>query len=161
MVGGKKVYGFDGYDGEALFEGREVEIEKPPVYLLSRLGELKVATFVSELGLLSTLEENGIFSKLESAGAFSTAEKLLPTIESLGLLSKFEESLEVEAGLIFTAANFALAFPFILLLLTGFGFAPAPSGVGVPLEITFCLAVAAVGAVLFAQAYAVSLLQGD
>merc|ERR1712060_870113 len=118
MAGNKKVYALDALEYDTgLFEVREVEVSKPPVSLLKRISELKIATAVSEVGLLSTLEENGIFSKLESAGAFSTAEKLLPTIESLGLLSLFEDLLEVEAGTLFTAANFLIVFTPALLTL--------------------------------------------
>ena len=83
----KKVIGFEDFDkggfseAPGLFEASEVDRGKPPVYLLSKIEELKLATTVSELGLLSGAEEAGVFSSLEKAGAFSTAEKLLPTIE--------------------------------------------------------------------------------
>jgi len=160
MAAEKKVLELDEFN-QGLFEVREVDVSKPPVQLLSRLEELKAATTVSELGLLSLAEENQVFSKLESAGAFSTIEKLLPTIESLGLLSTVEGLFDVEAGLIFTVANTLLAFPFILLLLQGFAFLPGATGVGVPLEVLLDLASAAAGAALFALAYAISLLQGD
>lgn len=114
---------------------------------------------VSELGLLSKAEEAGVFSKLESAGAFSTIEKLLPTIEKLGILSLTEEALDTPNGYIFTVANTLLALPFILLTLQGFAFLPGATGVGVPLEIAFDLASAAAGAALFGLAFFVGLLQ--
>ena len=85
MAMNKKVQGLQGMESGALLEVREVDVGKPPVYLLSRLQELKAATALSELGALSFLEEKGAFSFLEEKGAFSTAEKLLPTVEKLGL----------------------------------------------------------------------------
>lgn len=160
----KKVWTFDGLDGADAaygFSAREVDAGKPPVYLLTRIEELKAATYVSELGLLSAAENAGIFSTLENAGAFSTAESLLPTVEKLGLLSKFESLLEVEAGLIFTAANFLLVTVPALFVLQICGFVPLPSGAGVPLEVLAFLATSAGGITLFATAYAVSLLQGE
>merc|ERR1719213_451880 len=87
MGANKKVWTFDGLDGADPaygFSAREVDAGKPPVYLLSRLEELKAATFVSELGLLSLAEDAGVFSTLENAGAFSLAEKAPPLVEKLG-----------------------------------------------------------------------------
>lgn len=162
MAGNKKIYGIDAFDYDTgLFEVREVEISKPPVYLLSRIEELKVATAVSELGVLSALEENGVFSALEKAGAFSTAEKLLPTIESLGLLSLFQDLLEVEAGTTFTIANFLLVTTPALLALQICGFVGIPEGAGVGLEALFGLTLTTAGAVLFVTAFLISILQGD
>lgn len=60
---------------------------------LSRIKELKVATAVAELGLLTQAEELGVFSKLESVGAFSLAEKALPIIENLKILSLTDKGL--------------------------------------------------------------------
>lgn len=156
----KKVIQMENMDG-GLFEARETDISKPPIYILSRLEELKAATALSNAGLLTLAEENGVFSTLENAGAFSTAEKLLPTIEKLGLLSTFESCLEVPNGLLFTAANFLLFFPIGLLTLQGFAFLPGATGVFVPLEILTDLAVFSGGAALFVLAYAVGVLQGD
>ena len=129
---------------------------KPPVYLLTRVEELKAATFLSESGLLSAAEDAGAFSTLENLGAFSLAESLLPTIEKLGLLSKFEALLDVEAGLTFTAANFLLALLPTVFVLQICGFVPGASGVGVPLELLAFLTTSAAGLTLFATAYAIS-----
>ena len=46
-----------------------------------------VATATAEAGLLSGAEQAGVFSTLENLGAFSLIESLLPTIESLKLLT--------------------------------------------------------------------------
>jgi len=167
MAQNKKVIGYQDFDkgglGEApgLFEAREFDRGKPPVYLLSRIEELKLATAVSEAGLLSTAEENGVFSSLEKAGAFSTAEKLLPLVEQLGLLTLFEDSLEVEAGLIFTLANWLIVFGPILLTLQVCGFVPGATGPVVPLEALLCLGTTAAGAAAWALAFAVGQLQED
>merc|ERR1712166_915340 len=90
---------------DGLFEGREITFKRPPVRLLSRINELQVATGTAELGLLSFAEENGVFSTLEGLGAFSLAEKALPLVEKLGILSLTEAAIDVEAGLLFTAAS--------------------------------------------------------
>ena len=50
-----------------------------------------------------------MFSTLENLGAFSLIEKSLPLVEKLGLLSILEEAVDIEAGLIFTGANFLIA----------------------------------------------------
>ena len=47
---------------------------------------------ISQAGLLSSAEEAGVFSKLESAGAFSTAEKLLPILDDLKVLTVAESA---------------------------------------------------------------------
>ena len=47
-----------------------------------------------------------MFSTLENLGAFSLIEKSLPLVEKLGALSILEEAVDIEAGLIFTGANF-------------------------------------------------------
>jgi len=164
MGANKKIWTFDGLDGSdplAGFEAREVDAGKPPVYLLKRIEELKVATAVSEAGLLSAAENAGVFSTLESVGAFSKAEALLPTIEKLGLLSTFEGLLEVEAGVTFTIANFLLAAVPVLFVLQICGFVPLPAGPAVGLEVLLFLSTSAVGIAIFATAYAISLLQGD
>jgi len=160
MAQNKKVYGFD--DGaDVLFEGREIDAGKPPVYLISRIEELRLATAVSEAGLLSTLEENKVFSSLEKAGAFSTAEKLLPTIEDLKLLSLFEDALNVEAGVLFTLANYLIVLGPAFFTLQICGFVPLPSGPAVPLEALLALSSLTAGAALWAVAFAVSKLQSD
>merc|ERR1719238_2022839 len=99
MMADRKVYGFD---DETVFEAREVSITRKPVFLLSAIEGTGVATATAEAGLLSGAEEAGVFSTLEGLGAFSLIESTLPLIENLGLLSKFEALLDVEAGLLFT-----------------------------------------------------------
>ena len=159
MAQNKKAFALDGYEYDTgLFENREIDVGKPPVFLLSAVENTKVLTAVSEAGLLSSLEENGVFSKLESAGAFSTIEKTLPTVESLGLLSAFESALDVDAGLLFTAANFAIAFGPSFFVLQICGFLP-DAGSLFPLELLALLSTTVAGAALWAVAFAVSKLQ--
>ena len=105
------------FDESVIFEAREVSNPRKPVNLLSAIEGTGVATFTAEAGLLSGAEEAGVFSTLEGLGAFSLIEKTLPTVESLGLLSAFEEALEIEAGLLFTFAGFLLSsFPVLVVL---------------------------------------------
>merc|ERR1711924_319366 len=117
---------------DGLFEGREVDIGTPPVYLLSGLEKLKAATFVSELGVLTLAEENKVFSTLEGLGAFSAAEKALPLIEKLRLLSFFESCLDIPNGYLFTGAITLLTFPLNLLMLQGFSIVPGVAAQGSP-----------------------------
>jgi hypothetical protein len=156
MGGTKKLWGFA---DDGLFEGREVSFAKPPVNLLSRLNEIEASTYIAEAGLLSKAEELGVFSKLESLGAFSTAEALLPTIEKLRLLSTFEALVNVEAGLLFTFANFLIVFAPTLFVLQICGFVPMPDGPAVLLELGVDAASLAAGAALFATAFLISKLQ--
>ena len=129
------------------------------MYLLKAIEDLKVATAVSEAGLLSGAQDAGVFSTLENLGAFSFAESLLPTIESLGLLSTFESLLEVEAGLLFSVANFIIvSFP-VLFTLQICGFIGFPEGPAVALEGLFALATLVGGGALFVAAFAISKLQ--
>jgi len=159
MGGTKKLWGFVDDGTGVLLEGREVSYKKPPVNLLSRLNEIEAPTTIAELGLLSKAEELGVFSKLEAAGAFSTAEALLPTIENLRLLSTFEALVNVEAGLLFTYANFLIAFLPSLYVLQICGFVPFPDGPAVLLEVGVGAASLAAGAALFATAFLISKLQ--
>ena len=85
------------FDREGVFEAREISSKKPPVKLLNRIQELRLLTTLADAGLLSKAEEAGLFSKLESLGAFSTAEKLLPLIDSLGVIGAAENLLNVPA----------------------------------------------------------------
>tara|TARA_B110001452_G_C15164731_1_gene404995 strand:- start:388 stop:1008 length:621 start_codon:yes stop_codon:yes gene_type:complete len=157
MAADKKILSFE-QDG--LFEGREITYKRPPVRFLSRLNELNVATGVSEAGLLTAAEDNGVFSTLEGLGAFSLAESLLPTIESLKLLSLTEAAFEVEAGLLFTAASFLTACTPVLLTLQICTFIPFPNSpiAAVP-EAAFCLGTLTGGLVLFPLAFIVDKLQ--
>jgi hypothetical protein len=74
---------------------------------LSKLGELRVLTFLSEQGLLSAAEKAGVFSSLEKQGAFSKAEELLPVLDDIGALGLLEFSLGLPSGLV-SAPGFAL-----------------------------------------------------
>lgn len=162
MGASKKSIEFEGQNDDGfLLEVREIDFGKPPVYLLSRIEQLGVATATAELGLLSKAEELGVFSTLEKLGAFSLIESTLPTIESLGILTLMQNSLDVEAGLIFSLANWLLVLAPIYILTASFAFLPWPTGVGVPVFLLFAGTTTATGVALFAWAFAVSKLQED
>jgi len=161
MAAEKKVIQMEDLE-DGLFEVREVDIKVPPVYLLSGLENLKVATAVSEAGLLSTAEDLKVFSTLEGLGAFSLAEKALPTIEKLKLLSLFENCLNVPNGFLFTGALTLITFPPNLLLLQGFGIVPfvqLPKGPLIGVELAVDVVSLTAGIALFALATAVGKLQ--
>ena len=127
--------------------------------LLSAIEATGIASYTAEAGLLSGAEEAGVFSTLEGLGAFSLAEKLLPTIENLKLLSTFEALLDVEAGIIFSIANFVLAsFP-VIFVLQICGFLPLPTGPAFGLELVAAGGGLVVGGAIFAAAFAISKLQ--
>lgn len=156
MSANRKVYSFD---NEGVFEAREVSIKRPPVFLLSAVEELRVATGVADAGLLSAAEDAGVFSKLESAGAFSLVEKALPIVEDLRLLTTFEKLLNVDWALQFTAAGFILvSFP-ALFTLQICGFVPTASGPAVALEAAFALATLTFGGAGIVTALLISKLQ--
>jgi len=159
----KKTLQLDSFDDSAgVFEVREVDVSTPPIYLLSGIEKTGAATWAAEAGLLSKAEEAGVFSTLESLGAFSLAEKALPTIEKLKLLSLFEKCLEIPNGFLFTGALTLLTFPPNLLMLQGFGIVPGvrlPTGPFVPLELAVDVAALTAGAALFALAFAVGKIQ--
>merc|ERR1712151_360229 len=58
----------------------------------------KIATTISNAGLLSKAEKDQVLSKLEKAGAFSTAEKLLPLADQLGALGIVEKAINSKPG---------------------------------------------------------------
>merc|ERR1719281_373634 len=66
--------------------------------LLSKVQSLKIATALSEAGVLSSAEKAGLFSQLEKGGAFSTAEKLLPIADQIGFLQLVEGTLNTKSG---------------------------------------------------------------
>merc|ERR1711968_7967 len=70
-------------------------VRREPIQLLARLAELKVASKVANLGLLTKAEDSGLFSKLEASGAFSQAEKLLPLVDELDLITTAEKAVNV------------------------------------------------------------------
>jgi hypothetical protein len=131
----------------------------PPgrVYLLSAIEGTGVASYTAEAGLLSGAEQAGVFSTLEGLGAFSLIESTLPLVEKLGLLSKFEALLDVEAGLLFSLANFLIALGPVIFVLQICDLFPVPFPV--PLEIAFDVVTLGAGAVLFGTAFAISKLQ--
>ena len=90
-------------------------------------------------------------------------EKTLPAVESLGLLSFMQSTLDVEAGLLFSAANWLIVLFPIYVALAICGFAPIPA-VASPLFVAEFLlfgGTTVLGVALFAWAYFVSLLQED
>lgn len=147
------------FDEDIVFEAREVSYTRKPVSLLSAIEATGVATFTAEAGVLSGAEEAGVFSTLENLGAFSLAESLLPTVESLGLLSKFEALLDVEAGLIFSVANFIIVSAPVIFALQICGFLPSATGPFVPLELLFAGGTLVGGGALFVTAFIISKLQ--
>jgi len=154
-----KVWKAEGVSGPELFEVREVADAKAPVRLLSKLEQLQFATTLSELGLLSAAEKAGLFSALEQRGAFSTAEKLLPVVDKLGLLQLMQNTLDVEAGLLFTAANWLIALGPIYVSLAICNFAPIPEGPLLLLPGALFTGTTGAGVLLWAWAYAVGKLQ--
>ena len=162
MAANKKVISIAGFDDSELYEVREVDVGRPPVYLLKRIEDLRLATSVSEAGLLSAAEENGVFSTLENLGAFSLAEKALPVIEDLGVLTLMQDSLDIDSGLIFSLANWLIALAPIYTLVAAFGFLPSPAGTPFLIPALLVgLSTTAVGVAIFAWAFAVSKLQED
>jgi hypothetical protein len=115
-------------DQDGLFEIREQNIGKPSVNLIGKLGELRFATALSELGLLAAAEKAGVFSKLESAGAYSKAEALLPVVDKLGVLQFMQNTIDTEAGLLFTGGAWLTSLVPICYALTISGFLPVPEG---------------------------------
>merc|ERR1711990_1132699 len=120
-----------------------------------------VSTAIADAGLLSAAEDAGVFSKLESAGAFSLIEKSLPLVEKLGALSILEEAVDIEAGLIFTGANFLIASGPTLLVLQICGFYPKAEGITILPEVLFVLGSTALGVALFVLGFVASVLQDD
>merc|ERR1711862_965497 len=96
--------------------------------LLGKLGQLKVATALSEAGLLTAAEKAGVFSQLEEAGAFSQAEKLLPIVDKLGVFELLQNSIETEAGLLRTGGLWLFSILPIYSALASQGFLPGPEG---------------------------------
>ena len=130
------------------------------MYLLDAIGKSGVATFTAEIGALSKAEELGVFSTLENLGAFSIAEKALPLVEKLRLLSLFESLLEIEAGFTFSIGGFLLAAGPIVIVLQSFAFLPTPKTVpGIGLEAAFDLATLVGGGALLVTAFIISKLQ--
>merc|ERR1711937_370644 len=106
-------------------------------------------------------EDAGVFSTLEKVGAYSTAEKLLPTIEKLGVLSTLEAQVDTDPGLLFTLANFLLVLGPVLFTLQICGFVPIPAGPLILPEVVVALGSLVLGVAIFALAFAVSVLQDD
>ena len=129
------------------------------MYLLKSIEDAGLARGVADAGLLSKAEEAGVFSTLEKLGAFSLAEKLLPTIESLKLLSLFEKLLDVEAGLTFSLANFLIVSGPVLVVLQICGFLGIPEGPAVLPELLFLGGTLVGGGALFVTAFLISKLQ--
>merc|ERR1712118_523475 len=116
------------------------------------MGELKVSTTIAELGLLSAAED---------LCAFSLIEKSLPLVEKMGALSLLEEAVDIEAGLIFTGANFLIASGPTLLVLQICGFFPKAEGIVILPEALFVLGSTALGVAFFVLGFIASILQDD
>lgn len=153
----KKVWSFDVDNG--VLEAREVNVRRPPPKVLSRLNEIKAATAVADLGLLSKLEEVGAFSKLEEAGAFAFIEKFLPFVDKFKLLAVVDQAVAIDASKLFTAAGFLLVFAPGVVGLTLIGVLPAPDLLLTIPEGAVCGAALAGGVALFPLAWLVSILQ--
>jgi hypothetical protein len=144
------------FDREGVFEAREVSNKKPPVKLLNRIQELRLLTTLADAGLLSKAEESGLFSKLESAGAFSTVEKLLPLIDSLGVVGAAENLLNVPA--------FVQALGAIALLGGEIGviaLVPDDNAIEIGIQVVTGLLAGGGAVTLLASAFFFSLLQGE
>jgi hypothetical protein len=127
------------------------------VKLLSQLEKLGLLSLVAEKGLLSKAEEAGVLSSLESAGAFSAAEKALPTIENLGLLSLAQSLIDNDPKALSTAGTaLALAAP-LYAALDAAGQVPDPGALGVLGGVT----TTAAGVALLALGSAINFLQSD
>merc|ERR1719149_293261 len=94
-------------------------------------------------------------------GAFLGTVSELPLIEKLGVLSTLESAVDVEAGLIFTLANFLLALGPTLFTLQICGFVPIPAGPAVVPELVVVLGTLVAGLAAWTLALIVSLLQDD
>merc|ERR1712094_38066 len=79
--------------------------------------------------------------------------------EKLGLLSILEEAVDIEAGLIFTGANFLIASGPTLLVLQICGFFPKAEGIVILPEALFVLGSTAVGVAFFVLGFIASILQ--
>merc|ERR1719506_3438027 len=135
---------------------RERSVEKDPVKILTRLNELRALTKISQAGLLSSAEEAGVFSKLESAGAFSTAEKLLPILDDLKVLTVAESLLNVPANLIAAAGLIVLTGEAGLLTVV-----PDDNAALIAVQVLSGVLAGAGGVTLIASSVLLSLLQGD
>jgi len=152
----RKVVTFVGDDGSELFESREKSVEKDPVKILTRLNELRALTKISQLGLLSKAEEAGVFSKLESVGAFSIAEKALPLLDDLKVLTVAEALLNVPANLLAAGGLIVLSGEAGLLTVV-----PDDNAALIAFQVLSGLLAGAGGVTLIASSVLLSLLQGD
>jgi hypothetical protein len=144
------------FDREGVFEAREISSKKPPVKLLNRIQELRLLTTLADAGLLSKAEEAGLFSKLESAGAFSTAEKLLPLIDSLGVVGAAENLLNVPAFVQALGAIAILGGEIGVIALV-----PDDNAIEIGIQVVTGLLAGGGAVTLLASAFFFSLLQGE
>jgi hypothetical protein len=94
------------------------------VPLLKKLGDMKLATTVSKLGVLSSAEKGKFFSKLEKAKGFSTAESLLPLADKLGALQFLGDAIDAGSGDIALRGAALLAVGPLYAALAGQGIVP-------------------------------------
>ena len=103
----------------------------------------------------------GVFTKLEELGAFSLAEKALPLVEELGVLSFLQTTLDVDSALLFTIANWLIVAGPIYFVLMICGFVDKAQGGVLAAELLAAATVSAGGAALFAWAFILSQLQDE
>jgi hypothetical protein len=99
---------------------------KKTVPLLRKLGDAKVISALSELGLLSAAEKNEIFSQLEQAGVFSTVEKLLPIADKLGVLQFLGDAIDAGPKDLAIRGGVLLSIGPVYAALASQGIVPAP-----------------------------------
>jgi len=97
-------------------KGKATEFKSYPV--LGKIGELKAATALANLGLLSAAEKAGLFSALEKAGLLSQAEKLLPLLDTPGVLDYVQNAVDKESKETFFEGAALIALGPIWLALT-------------------------------------------
>jgi hypothetical protein len=129
------------------------------VNLLPAVEKTGLLSFLAEAGLLTKAEKAGLFSSLEAAGAFSTAEKALPVLEKLGLLSLVQDVIETDAGTLSTAGAALIAAAPLYAALDVAGVVPTPEGALLALAVLGGLATTAAGAALLPVANIASILQ--
>jgi hypothetical protein len=147
------------FDDTGTVEVREYTVPRPPIKLLTVIEKVKLLSALSESGLLSAAEEAGVLSFLEEKGAFSTAEKALPVIEKLGLLSFMQASLDYNAALLYTGANSLIFFAPVLAVLVAVGAIGRPEGLFIPIVLLGGLTTSSLGVAAWVWAFTVAIMQ--
>jgi hypothetical protein len=123
--------------------------------LLAQTEKLGLLSLLYEKSLLSQAEGKGVFSSLEASGALSTAEKLLPVVERLGLLSTAQGLIDEDPGFLATVGALLVGLAPIYAALDLAGVLPDPGVLGV----VGGLATTAAGAAILALTNAITTLQ--